>query len=39
MAWKYGDRTLKVGKAWVDNENFKHPYRWVQWSSADKEKW
>ena len=39
MVWKYGDRTLKVGKAWVDNENFKHPYRWVQWSSADKEKW
>jgi hypothetical protein len=39
MAWKYGDRTLKVGKAWVDDENFKHPYRWVQWSSADKEKW
>ena len=20
MAWKYGDRTLKVGKAWVDDE-------------------
>jgi hypothetical protein len=39
MAWKYGDRTLKVGNAWVDDENFKHPYRWVQWSSADKEKW
>jgi len=39
MAWKYGDRTLKVGKAWVDDENFKHPYRWLQWSSADKEKW
>jgi hypothetical protein len=39
MAWKYGNRTLKVGKAWVDDENFKHPYRWVQWSSADKEKW
>jgi hypothetical protein len=39
MAWKYGDRTLKVGKAWVDDENFKHPYRWVQWSDADKEKW
>jgi hypothetical protein len=39
MAWKYGDRTLRVGKAWVDDENFKHPYRWVQWSDADKEKW
>jgi len=39
MAWKYGDRTLKVGKAWVDDENFKHPFRWVQWSSADKQKW
>ena len=39
MAWKYGDRTLRVGKAWVDDENFKHPYTWVQWSSADKEKW
>ena len=39
MAWKYGNRTLKVGKAWVDDENFKHPYRWVQWSDADKQKW
>ena len=39
MAWKYGNRTLRVGKAWVDDENFKHPYRWVQWSDADKEKW
>ena len=39
MAWKYGDRTLKVGRAWVDDENFKHPYRWVQWSDADKKKW
>ena len=39
MAWKYGDRTLRVGKAWVDDENFKHPYRWVQWSAEDKKKW
>ena len=39
MAYKYKDRYLKVGKAWVDDENFKHPYRWVQWSDADKEKW
>ena len=39
MAWKYGDRTLRVGRAWVDDENFKHPYRWVQWSAEDKEKW
>ena len=39
MAYKYKERTLKVGKAWVDDENFKHPYRWVQWSDADKEKW
>ena len=39
MVWKYGDRILKVGRAWVDDENFKHPYRWVQWSAEDKEKW
>tara|TARA_R110002153_G_scaffold7450_1_gene33501 strand:+ start:65 stop:883 length:819 start_codon:yes stop_codon:yes gene_type:complete len=39
MPWKYGQKTLRVGKAWVDDENFKHPYRWVQWSDADKEKW
>ena len=39
MAWKYGDRTLKVGKGWVDDNNFKHPHTWAKWSDASKETW
>jgi len=39
MAWKYGQKTLRGGKAWVDDEGFKHPPSWVQWSDADKKKW
>ena len=40
MAYKYKDRYLKVGKAWQDDENFKHPYNWASsWSSDDLTKW
>ena len=40
MAYKYKDRYLKVGKAWTDDENFKHPYNWSSsWSSDDLSKW
>ena len=40
MAWKYGDRTLKVGKGWADDNGFKHPYNWASaWTDADKEQW
>ena len=39
MAWKYGDITLRVGKAWVDDDNFKHPHTWVKWSAIEKKDW
>ena len=40
MAWKYGERTLKVGKGWADDNGFKHPYNWASaWTDADKTSW
>ena len=40
MAYKYKDRYLKVGKAWQDDDGFKHPYNWLSsWSSDDLTKW
>jgi len=40
MAYKYKDRYLKVGKAWQDDDGFKHPYNWQSsWSSDDLTKW
>ena len=40
MAYKYKDRTLKVGKAWQDDEGFSHPYNWSSsWSADDLKKW
>ena len=40
MAYKYKERTLKVGKGWADDNGFKHPYNWASaWSDADKTQW
>tara|TARA_R110000751_G_scaffold44759_1_gene102167 strand:- start:216 stop:776 length:561 start_codon:yes stop_codon:yes gene_type:complete len=40
MAYKYKERTLKVGKGWADDNGFKHPYNWASaWTDADKEQW
>jgi len=40
MAYKYKERTLKVGKAWQDDNGFKHPYNWSSsWSADDLKKW
>lgn len=40
MAYKYKDRYLKVGKAWEDDDGFKHPYNWKSsWSADDLKKW
>ena len=40
MAYKYKERYLKVGKAWQDDENYKHPYNWQSsWSADDLKKW
>jgi len=40
MAWKYGERTLIVGKGWVDSNGYKHPYNWVNaWTDQNKTDW
>jgi len=40
MAYKYKERYLKVGKAWQDDNGFKHPYNWSSsWSADDLKKW
>ena len=36
MAWKYGNKTLKVNKAWKYEDNTQHPRQWVRWSSDRK---
>ena len=37
MAWKHNERTIQVGKAWIADDNTKHPKSWVNWS-ADRKK-
>jgi len=37
MAWKHNGRTIQVGKAWVADDNTKHPRGWVRWDSDRKE--
>ena len=40
MAYKYKERTLKVGKGWADDNGYKHPYNWASaWTDADKTSW
>lgn len=36
MAWKYNDRTIRVGRSWTDDNNIVHPTNWAVWSDADK---
>ena len=37
MAWKHNGRTIKIGKAWVSDDNTKHPRGWVNWDSTRKQ--
>ena len=37
MAWLHNGRTIKIGKAWVADDNTKHPRGWVNWSADRKE--
>ena len=40
MAYKYKERMLKVGKAWIDDDGIQHPYNWAaSWSADDLKKW
>ncbi len=36
MAWKYGHKTIRAGKAWTDNNGVQHPASWGRWSDAEK---
>tara|TARA_E500000305_G_C3955406_1_gene204303 strand:+ start:162 stop:737 length:576 start_codon:yes stop_codon:yes gene_type:complete len=40
MPYKYASKTLREGKAWVDNNGYKHPYNWASvWTDANKKSW
>lgn len=36
MAWKYGHKTIRAGKAWTDNNGVQHPASWGSWTDAEK---
>ena len=36
MAWKYGHKTIRAGKAWTDNNGVQHPANWGSWTDAEK---
>ena len=36
MPWKYKDRIVCAGKAWVDDNGIKHPNVWMRWTDAEK---
>ena len=40
MPWKYNNTIIRAGKAWVDNNGYKHPYNWASaWSDDDRTNW
>ena len=36
MVWKYGNRYLKAGVSWTDDNGIKHPRNWGIWSEDHK---
>jgi len=36
MAWKHNGRTIKIGKAWVSDDNIKYPRQWNNLTDAEK---
>ena len=36
MPWKLGNRIIKEGRSWKDNNGITHPINWAIWSDADK---
>jgi len=37
--WKYGDKTIRPGKGWVDDNGVRHPSNWQVWSADEKAKY
>ena len=36
MPWKLGDKIIREGTSWVDNDRTKHPAVWARWSDDEK---
>jgi hypothetical protein len=36
MAYKYGHKTIRLGRAWTDNDGIQHPANWGSWSDEQK---
>ena len=36
MPWKLGERTIREGFSWTDNNGVTHPYNWSIWSDEEK---
>jgi len=36
MAWKHNGRTIKIGKAWVADDNTKYPRQWNNLTTSEK---
>ena len=36
--WKYGTKTIRPGKGWVDDNKVRHPSNWHIWSTEEKAK-
>ena len=37
--WKYGDKIIKPGKGWVDDNGVRHPSNWNIWNADEKAKY
>ena len=37
--WKYGDKTIRPGKGWIDDNKVRHPSNWHIWSAEEKAKY
>mgnify|MGYP003680809170 FL=1 len=37
--WKYGDKIIRPGKGWVDDNKVRHPSNWHIWSKEEKAKY
>ena len=37
--WKYGDKTIRPGKGWIDSSGVRHPSNWHIWSAEEKAKY
>ena len=37
--WKYGDKIIRPGKGWIDDNGVRHPSNWHIWSTEEKAKY